>query len=102
MAMKKGIIFSVDALLALLLVIVLASAIVQHNLPEENAGINAKLKEEAYGRAFLGLYANTASSEGIGSNAKFGECVNFYYIEPDNALNAQAMPLEQKFCEELE
>ena len=97
---QKGLLFSLDGVLSLILVIILAGAIVQQASLEEKGGAFESLNDKAFDRAMLGMYNGTASAQAINAAAEFGECVVLYYLDPDNALDAPAVRTAQSFCEE--
>ncbi len=98
---QQGLLFSLDGLLSLILVIVLAGVIAQQGLAtEEKSGAFEGLNDKAFDRAMVDMYREAPSAEAINASAEFGKCVEVYYLEPDNALNVRATHIVQSFCEE--
>jgi len=100
--MNRGIIFSLDAVLALILVMILAATIAQNYVATSEIGnslesVHARVAD----RAVIDFYSGQTSSEEISSLAEFGECVVIYTIDPEkNGLTGRATPDKQVFCEE--
>ena len=98
---QKGLLFSLDGLLSLILVIVLAGAIVQQASMDEKGSAFEGLNDKAYDRAMVGMYRNVISAETIDADAEFGKCAVVYrYNLLANPLDAPAVPAVQSFCEE--
>jgi hypothetical protein len=97
---QKGLLFSLDGILSLVLVIILAGAIVQQISFEEKGNAFEGLHDRAFDRAIVDNYRGVASAETIGAAAEFGECAVVYYLDPDNAVDTRAQALAQSFCEE--
>jgi len=104
--MRKGILFSIDAVLALIVVIILASWImVQFNAAEEKGSAFENLQNKALDRAVMEFYSGGTANESIG-DVEFGKCAVFYTIVPDYGDSEgdgvdRVSPTEQIFCEEL-
>jgi len=99
---QTGVLFSLDGLLCIIMVIVMAGAIVQQGLAtEEKSGAFAGLNDKAFDRAMTDMYRNIASAQTLGGTAEFGKCVEIYYYNlVGNPLNAPAVATAQSFCEE--
>lgn len=101
--MRKGIVFSADAILALIVVMALASAVaIQFGMVSEIENVSIYLEQKAADRAVVGLYTGTLSNESIGPSAKFGSCAVAYALDPNNPLDARAQPEGDGhiFCED--
>ncbi len=88
--MGKGMIFTMDAALALVVVMLVAATLpaqVQANLEEEN--LNQKLHQRALDRGISALYKEDVSGysgsneEEIGATDRFGECVEVHGLMED-------------------
>lgn len=104
--MNRGIIFSTDAALALIVVIILAAWItVQFNAAEEKGAVFESLHNKALDWAITEFYRGgttvpaTPGVSVISDTAEFGECAVFYTLDPDNGPG-RAAPVKQTFCEE--
>lgn len=98
---QDGLMFSIDSLIALTIVIVLAGAIVQQELSLEEKGTTFEaMHDKAFDRAVLGMYSETGSVETISAGSELGKCIRVYYLDPDNDLGTRAVPSPQSFCEE--
>ncbi|MCX6799070.1 MAG: hypothetical protein NTW59_03180 [Candidatus Diapherotrites archaeon] len=103
--MNRGFVFSMDAALALVaVIIVLGTAAQQYSPADESGGVSEQLQQKAYDRAVTGNYArNLASTPGvtetIGQNADFGECTVLYTLNP-NSPGGQSAVQKNTFCEE--
>ena len=101
--LKKGIIFSVDAILALILVILLASWLpLQIYAGNEYGGGFESLARKAEARAILAMYNGSSSGETIASGKELGKCGVYYTIEKNNVLGTRDQPDKESFCEEAE
>ena len=100
--MNKGILFSMDAALALIAVILLVAW-----LPQQFSAAGGKadslesLNQQAVDKAMTAFYSGGTASENIGGTAEFGKCVVVYTLNPDNSLATRATPQPQTFCEEI-
>jgi hypothetical protein len=92
--MKKGFLFTLDAALALILVIILAAALAtQQNALPEKGGISSSLRQQAEDAAIIGFYLNqTGETPPITFSGEYGECTIIYTLDPNNALGTQALP----------
>jgi len=99
--MNKGIIFSMDAALALVVVILLAASLPYHYYAgEEQGSAFEKLQDKARDRAIVGFYKGLEGQETISNEAKIGKCVAVYTIDPNNDLG-QRDEDTKSFCEEI-
>jgi hypothetical protein len=106
--MKHGFLFTMDAVLALILVIILAAALAtQQNALPEKGGISSSLRQRAEDEAIVRFYLNQASEECPAfSTIEYCECAIIYTLNPNNTLGVQALPEPpsnppKKFCEEV-
>lgn len=98
--MKKGIIFTTDAILALIVVMIfLAYMPVQASQGENRAFGN--LGGQARDQAITSFYKGTASGNtSIEATSRIGKCAVYYGLDPNNPLGVQAIPQKNSFCEE--
>ena len=101
--MKRGIIFSMDASLALIAVVVLAASLpIQFNAMEEKGSAYESLHEQAMDKAIAGFYLDQPGETPNFSGKEFGKCTVVYTLLEDptsNNLNGPDIPLEKVFCE---
>ena len=97
--MKKGIIFTTDAILALIAVMILLTMIPMQAGNSESK-VFENLDDRARNRAIISFYEKTPGNESIRANAAFGKCAVYYSLEPDNGLGVQAQPGKKVFCED--
>lgn len=100
--MNKGFLFTFDAALALILVIILAAALAaQQNALPEKGGISSSLRQRAEDEAIVGFYLNQASTSAELTGQEYGECAIIYDLDPNNTLGVRADPDNEsyKFCE---
>jgi len=97
--MKKGIMFSTDAILALAMVIIfIAWAPSQINAMEEQGKALENMQDQAMDKAIIGHYQGTPGTALIG-NEQVYKCVATYEINPNNDLGTMATPNKKNFCE---
>lgn len=107
--MRKGIIFSIDAALALVLVIVLAAAIAaQYSAADGKEQVLSSIAEETQDAAVVGLYLGKSAGDfGLDSSfdagaGEFVKCTNSYELNPNNGFSEVALGdgffTEKKFC----
>jgi len=100
--MRKGIVFSIDAALALVIVIMLALWIPQQLYSaEEHGNAFEKLEKGAFDRAVKSFYGRAAGGETIPPEAELGSCRVYYTIGPGNNLGSRDNPQKRQFCEVL-
>ncbi|MFA4855831.1 MAG: hypothetical protein WC634_04590 [archaeon] len=98
--MKKGIIFTTDAILALIAVIVLL-AMIPMQAGNSESKVFENLNDRARDEAITSFYkGTTGSNTSIEGTSMFGKCVIYYSLDPNNGLGAQAQPQKKVFCEE--
>lgn len=101
--MKRGIIFSMDACLALIAVVILAASLqLQFSAMEEKGSAYENLQEQAMDKAIVGFYLDQPGEIPDFSGKEFGKCTAVYTlmeIPAGNNLNAQETPVEKVFCE---
>ncbi len=104
--MRKGFIFSVDAALALLLVIGLAFALAAgHGTGAGKAGVFSSIAAETRDAAIVGLYlGKDAGDFGLSGSfdkdaGEFVKCNYSYELDPNNGFS-EAVVNEKKFCGE--
>ena len=101
--MRKGIIFTADAVLALILVILLASWLPQQIYAgEEYGGGFESLAARAGDKAIMGMYNRENGNEVISSGAKLGKCAVYYTIRSNNDLTRPDGLDKESFCEEVQ
>ena len=101
--MNRGMLFTMDAVLALIAVIVLAAYLPQQfSTSESKETVIESLNQKAVDRAIIDFYSGTTSNESITANAEFGKCAVVYTLDPNNDLGTTAAPQPQTFCEEIE
>ena len=101
--MRKGIIFTADAVLALILVILLASWLPQQIYAgEEYGGGFESLAARAGDKAIMGMYNGQIGNGIISSGAKLGKCAVYYTLRPNNNLAGRDSPIKESFCEEVQ
>jgi hypothetical protein len=102
--MSRGFIFSVDAALALVIVMIAVAAVSQAGSPNAGEEVSAQLKIKAVDKGVVGFYttkiADTPVHEQIGPSVEFGECSALYAINPNGVLGSQSTPVKSTFCEE--
>ena len=84
--MKQGFLFTLDAVLALILVILLAAALaMQQNALPEKGGISSSLRQKAEDKAIVGFYLNQANEDCSDfSTIEYCECAIIYTLNPNN------------------
>ncbi len=102
--MKKGFLFTMDAVLALILVIVLAVALAaQQNALPEKGDISSSLRQQAEDQAITGFYLNQLGESHNFSGKEYGECVTVYELLLDpkaNDLRSRETLTPKVFCED--
>jgi len=100
--MRKGILFSVDAMLALIVVIMFL-ALVPQQFDTENQRSSAlrSLGSQAHDRAVVGFYKGTSGNESVDIDAELGKCEVYYRLDPDNGLGSRARAVPKQFCEDI-
>jgi len=102
--MRKGIIFSLDATLALIIIIILAAVFVQqYQAVYEKGSASETLHVAVLDKAIIGLYNGIegGTDETISNEAEFGECMAVYDLYPDDSdLSNRSKPIKRIFCEE--
>jgi len=99
--MNKGMIFSTDAALALITVIILAAWLPQQlNAAEEKGGAFENLHDQALDRAVMGFYEELdGDSPADYENVDFARCVAVYTIDSKlNDLGTRDNPDIESFC----
>jgi len=102
--MKRGFLFTFDAALALILVIILAAALAtQQNALPEKGNVSGALRAQVDDRAAVELYLlylnHLSESPPVGK--EYYECTTIYNLDPNNALGTQATLEQKTFCEEI-
>ncbi len=95
--MKKGIIFTTDAILALIAVM-LFIAWIPHQIGQQTENhIFENISEQARDKAITNFYEETTRIESINQTSEFGKCFTVYSINPSVGIS----PIEENvFCEE--
>jgi hypothetical protein len=104
--MKKGFAFTLDAFLAITLVILTASALLFYFNSIETKSIQIEsIKGEASDAGIVGFYTNKSPEElGFESSASnwqlfsFGFCFEYFNYNPSENLEAQSEPEKTSFC----
>ncbi|MBN2067502.1 MAG: hypothetical protein JW744_03470 [Candidatus Diapherotrites archaeon] len=101
--MKSGFIFTFDAVLALLIVMLLAGAIaVQYSALPGKENVSDALRQKAQDRAITGFYLNSGGDSPDFSSAEFGECAAAHDLLENpkaNSIGSQESVSEKFFCE---
>lgn len=96
--MTRGMIFSTDAALALITVIVLVAWLPQQlNIAEEKGEAYENLQDQALDRAVMGFYDDLSGDSPDFDNAEFAKCVAVYTIDPNNNLGRRDLD-SKNFC----
>lgn len=98
--MRKGIIFTTDAVLALIVVMILLAMIPMQAGNSESKvfqNLNDKARDEAIAASYKGT---TGSNTSIDATSSFGKCAVYYSLNPNLELGTQAQPQKNIFCEE--
>ena len=97
--MARGMIFSTDAALALITVIILVAWLPQQlNAGEEKGGAFENLHDQALDRAVMGFYDGLSGDSPDFENFEFVRCVEFHTIDSDNILGTRDSPDTENFC----
>lgn len=97
--MKKGIMFSTDAMLALAVVIIfVAWAPQQIKTMEEQGNAFENLNDQALDKAIIGYYEGNPETT-LNGNEEVYKCTDTYTLDPNNALGTRANPSQKSFCE---
>jgi len=96
--MNKGIVFSTDAVVALIVVMSLA-AWLPHQLSaaEEQGNAFDNLQQQSLDRAIMGFYKGLAGEEPDFKSSDFIKCTKVYSIGPNNNLGTRDLQSKQ-FC----
>jgi len=101
--MRKGIVFTMDGTLALIIVVIAIAAIPAVMQSEEEKGNPMQvLGSIAVDKANIDYYTGHPDNVGISEDAEFGQCAVYYTIEPNNSLLTRAEPQEAKACKDAE
>lgn len=96
--MARGMIFSTDAALALITVIILAAWLPQQlNAGEEKGGAFENLHDQALDRAVMGFYDGLSGDSPDFDDSEFVKCVEVHTIDPNNNLGTRDLDSEN-FC----
>ena len=99
--MNRGIMFTMDAVFALIIVILLIAYLPQQlNAAEEDGHAFENLQSQALDKAIIGYYEESIGNEIISETARQGKCVVVYTIDPGNDLAAGEVIIRDSFCEE--
>ena len=100
--MNKGMIFSVDAVLALIMVIILAGWLAQQSTTtEENSNVFEEVQMQALDKAAIALYNGIGGAdETIDFGTEMGKCFIVYDLDPNNDLGTMATPNKKQVCAE--
>jgi len=101
--MKKGFLFTFDAVLALILVIILATALAaQQNALPEKGGVSSTLRQQAEDKAITGFYLNKTGESVPAPPVEYYECSAIYEMLKTPTTNnlGNREPVSKKiFCE---
>lgn len=98
--MRKGMIFTTDAILALMIVMILL-AMIPMQAGNSESSVFENLNDKARDEAITSFYEEGAGDVvGISEDAAFGKCAIYYGLDPNNGLEVQAQPQKNIFCEE--
>jgi len=100
--MSRGMIFSVDAVLALIMVVILAGWLAQQSTTaEESSNAFEAVQMQALDEAAIALYSGIGGAgETINFGTEMGKCFIVYGLNPDNELGVQATPIKKQVCAE--
>ena len=97
----KGIIFSIDAILALLIVVILAGWMAQHSLNAvESASTFENVKRNALDEAIISSYSRIPGIISISPAAEQGKCATVYSLDPNNDLGERSVAAARQVCTE--
>ncbi len=98
--MKKGIMFTTDAVLALIAVMLFLAWVPYQIGSQSGSQIYENISDQARDRAIIEFYNDSAGNESIDADAKFGKCFVVYSIDPTGNIGSRAPIVENIFCEE--
>ena len=92
----RGFIFTIDAIMALVIIMILAGGLVVHyqNM-ESQPGVYQKSFENSRDDAMVNFYMGSDAQENFGVN--LSSCYTYYTYNPDNG-SGQATADEKKVC----
>ena len=97
--MRKGILFSMDAMLALIVVIIfIAWAPHQIKAMEEQGSAFENLHDQALDKAIIGYYEGSSGTVLTGTEDVY-KCIPAYNLNQNNNLGVRADPVPENFCE---
>jgi hypothetical protein len=99
--MKKGMIFTIDAVLALIVVIILLAMVPMQAMDNGGGKVSRNLGGRARDSAITAYYRGETASQSISQQATFGKCAVYYALDPNASdLEEASAPEENVFCEE--
>ena len=100
--MKKGIMFTTDAVLALIAVMLFLAWIPYQMGSQSGSQVFENISDQARDKAIINFYEGNSGcgSNCITSTAKFGKCFAVYSIDPTGNIGSPAPIIENIFCEE--
>ena len=98
--MRRGIIFTTDAILALIVVMILL-AMIPMQAGSGESKVFENLNDRARDEAITSFYNGAAGiNPSIDATSRFGKCAIYYSLNPDLELGTRAQPQKNIFCEE--
>ena len=98
--MRKGIMFTTDAILALIAVMLFIAWIPYQIGSQSGNQVFENLSDKARDIAITNFYEGTSGAETINPASEFGKCVAVYYLDPSLNIGFPAPVEENVFCEE--
>ncbi len=100
--MRKGFIFTFDAALALIAVIIILGVAAQQPQGSDYGGASEQLHSRAADNAAIGFYKATAGTGSCAASDAFCECAVYYTtnLDPNDPL-AQSQLQKNVFCEKI-
>ena len=94
--------FTTDAILALIAVILFLGWIPYQMSSQSGSQVFENISDQARDKAIINFYENNPGcvSNCITSTAKFGKCFVVYSIDPTGNIGSRAPIIENVFCEE--
>ncbi len=103
--MRKGIMFTTDAILALIAVMLFVAWVPYQIGPQSGNQVFENLSEQARDKAITEFYKinpdDLITNETINPASEFGKCVAVYYIDPSGNIGFPAPVEKNVFCEEI-
>ena len=102
--MRKGIMFTTDAILALIAVMLFMAWLPYQMGSQSGSQVYENLSEQARDSAITEFYkinpGDPITNETINPASEFGKCIAVYYIDPSGNIGVPSPVEENIFCEE--